>query len=59
MFRFSWSAAVLTDAEWLDDARFLVADINGTITLDKAPSDFKFKEVSLRFRVLIFYMVPG
>ena len=49
--RFNWSVAVLTDAEWLDDAQFLVADINGTITLDKAPSDLKFREVRLIFAV--------
>ena len=43
--RFGWSAAVLTDGEWLDDAQFLVADINGAITMDRVPADLKFKEV--------------
>ena len=43
--RASWSPAMLIDAEWISEKQFLVADLNGTITLDTVESRSKFKEV--------------
>ena len=44
--RASWSTAMLIDVEWMNDKQFLVADVNGTITLDTVDPSSNFKEVS-------------
>jgi hypothetical protein len=33
-FRAAWNLMGLTDAEWISERQFLVADLEGTITLD-------------------------
>jgi hypothetical protein len=44
--RSGWSSSMITDAEWIiNDTHYLVADINGTITMDKVVSSSKFREV--------------
>ena len=34
-----WNTTALTDVEWLNDEKFLVADFMGTITLDTLEED--------------------